>query len=327
MKVSITLPSIYKDACKRAIDNINATATGDIEILVVSPFRAEGKNVVWIEETERRGCTFAHNMACEHATGDFIIASSDDVLYNNNWDAAALAIYAARKRDSQMLCLGINFGLIGTIFGIFYPNFPFMRLEDAKQIGYFDSRLKRGGTDCDLGLKVWEAHGRCEFTRDILLRFTKDDGRKGSEDCPQADLDYFLSKWAAKYGRGFDTSHMRSINVDFEPEKYPQFTDGFSVFLNSPDKVAEIEKVSPPHWVNTISGFKIFKFRERYYCVPLYRRVDFEKAIPSDIKSYLRYPKKLAIVDRPSLPRRIWNRLTTRRAAFDENEPLERNDG
>ena len=111
MKISITLPSIFPDALERALANIHATTRSEYEVIVVSPFRVEAPNVVWIEETERHGCAHAHTVAAQHATGEFITATADDCAYVSGWDVAALVNYEQRVDNSgRILCLGLHFG-------------------------------------------------------------------------------------------------------------------------------------------------------------------------------------------------------------------------
>jgi hypothetical protein len=269
MKVSITLPSIFPDALDRALANIRATTRGAYEVIVVSPFRVKAPDVVWIEETERRGCAFAHTVAAHQASGDFITATADDCAYQPGWDAAAIANYEERApRAGKMLCLGLHYGLLGTVFGIYYGNFPFLRRTDAMSLGFFDGKYKKGFTDSDLGFKVWSAGGRCEHSKQKLIEITAEDKRKGAEDCPDDDLGYFVEKWGERYGRGFDTSYMRAINVDFDPDLHPEFVQEFSVFDNTPDFVARLAMHSPPHMVEAIGRVNIALYRGVFYCVP-----------------------------------------------------------
>ena len=270
--ISITLPSIFPDALRRAHDNIAASTVGPYELVIVADFERPSwvsDRVVWVREVERRGCAHAHTVAAGHATGEFITATADDCAYLPGWDVAAIANYRRRAADAgRMLCLGLHYGLVGTVFGIYYANFPFLRRVDALTLGYFDGNYKKGFTDSDFCLKVWSVGGRCEFTERRLIEITAEDKRKGTEDCPANDLGYFLDKWAARYGRGFDTSHMRAINVDFDPELYPELVDGFSVHDNTPTFVARATALSPPHLVESTDSWNIVWFRGAAYALP-----------------------------------------------------------
>jgi hypothetical protein len=269
VKVSITLPSIFPEALDRALANIRATTKGDYEIVVVSPFRVSAPDVVWVEEAERNGSAFAQTIAAKHASGDFITAASDDCDYLPAWDQRMMRIYDVRApKDGRSFCLGLHYGLLGSVFGIYYANFPFMRREQALSIGYFDGNYKKGFTDSDLGLKVWSCGGRCEYSVEKLIEVTDADKRKGAEDCPADDLRYFVEKWGRRYGRGFDTSYMRAINVDFDPELNPEFVDDRTVFNNSPRFVSRMAMQAPPHLINSINGVNIVRYRGEFLTVP-----------------------------------------------------------
>lgn len=270
--ISITLPSIFPDALRRAHDNIVVTTVGSYELIVVADFERPSwasDRVVWIKEGERRGNPHAHFVAAQHARGEFITAMSDDCRYVYAWDVDSIANYEKRRASAGgKLCLGMHFGLIGTVFGIYYANFPFLRTADALSLGYFDSNYKKGFADSDLGLKVWSSGGRCEFTENKLVEITAEDERKGAEDCPAEDLQYFLEKWGVRYGKGFDTSHMRAINLDFDPKLYPELVAGFSVYRNSSAFVARVNMLSPPHLMETMENWNIVWFGGAAYAVP-----------------------------------------------------------
>lgn len=276
MKLSITLPSIYPQALWRTLENIRDTTSNDVEILVVTPNpklhappMRPGQSVVWIREEERRGCAYAHTVAAQYATGDFITATADDCAYVSHWDAAAIANYQERKGAAgRMLCLGLHYGLVGTVFGIYYANFPFLHTADARELGYFDGNYRKGFTDSDFSLKVWSAGGRCEFSKRRLIAITAEDKRKGGDDCPADDLGYFLEKWGARYGRGFDTSHMRAVNIDFDPERYPELVAGFSVYDNTSSFVARATALAPPHLVESVGTWNIVWFRGLAHALP-----------------------------------------------------------
>lgn len=270
--ISITLPSIFPETLRKAHDNIVASTAGPFELIVVADFDRPSwasDRVVWVRETERRGVAHAHTVAAHHATGAFITATADDCVYVPGWDTAAIANYDRRaSRARAMLCLGLHFGLVGTVFGIYYPNFPFLRRADALRIGYFDGNYRRAFTDSDLGLKVWSVGGRCEFTNDRLIEVTAEDKRKGTEACPPSDLRRFLDRWAGRYGQGFDTSHMRAINIDFDPDLHPELVDGFSIYDNTPEFVARATALSPPHLVESAGLWNIVWFRGAAYALP-----------------------------------------------------------
>jgi glycosyltransferase involved in cell wall biosynthesis len=268
-KISITLPSIYPAALHRSLSNIRATTAGPHEIIVVSQFEVSGENIKWIKETEKRGCAFAHSVAAQYATGDFITPTADDCDYLPGWDERVIQIYNERApKDGRPFLLGLHYGLIGTVFGIYYANFPFLRRDHAMNIGYFDGNYRTGFTDSDLSLKIWSAGGRCEYSVERLIEITAEDKRKGGEDCPADDLGYFVKKWRWKYGWRFDTSYMRAINVDFDPELNPEFIKDRTVFNNRPSFVRQMALYSPPHLIQSIGEMNIVRYKGEFLVVP-----------------------------------------------------------
>ncbi len=269
MKISITLPSLFPNTLARALTNIRENTSVDYEVIVVSPFKVDEKDVIWIEEVERNGCAFAHTVASLRATGDFITGTADDCDYLPGWDIQAIENFSERKpKDGSMFCLGLHYGLIGTVYGIYYCNFPFMRLEDALKIGYFDGRFKKDFTDADLSFKVWSRGGRCEYSKNKLINITEEDKRKGGDNCLDEDLNLFLEKWGAKYGQGFKVSSMRCINIDFDPDVYPEFVTNYSVYRNNAEFISKLQCISPPHLVTSINDFNIVKYKGRFLNVP-----------------------------------------------------------
>ena len=196
-KISITIPSLYPDALGRTMDNIEDVTTGDYEVIVVSPFRFERENVVWVEETERKGCAAAHHIAAKAATGDFLVAFADDHVFVDGWDAVAIENF--RRRESVFLqrgghssfepapfCLGLRHTYpqhVGTEFGITYPYFPLLRRSAVDRVGWIGPDYRSGFGDSDLGMRVWEAGGRVEFSEEGLIVVTSDDGRKPGALC------------------------------------------------------------------------------------------------------------------------------------------------
>src|SRR5580658_9763265 len=97
--ISITLPSIFPEALRRAHDNIAASTVGAYELIVVADFDRPSwasDRVVWVREVERRGCAHAHSVAARLATGEFITGTADDCAYQPGWDLAALSNYERR---------------------------------------------------------------------------------------------------------------------------------------------------------------------------------------------------------------------------------------
>lgn len=224
MKISVTLPTLFPSLLSEAVRNINSATRSPVEILVVSPFEATGKNVVWIRETSQRGVAAAQHEAGMHATGDFVAASADDYRFSQGWDERLIPDFLQReqKHDGRYV-MGMRYAvddMVGTVFGIYYPNFPFMRREAIEKYGWISPDYRQGFGDCDLGMRVWNRGGVCEFSLDAPLKplrsqtgSTLDHVRKKSLAADE-DIKLFVSRWAPHYGNGWDTSTLRGFNLD-----------------------------------------------------------------------------------------------------------------
>jgi glycosyltransferase involved in cell wall biosynthesis len=245
--ISITLPSLHPPALERALDNIRATVHDNVEIIVVSPYEPALKfdrrvRVVWIKEGDSEGANAAHEAALRKTTGDFVLAWVDDHEFVPGWDEIALDNFLAREfafadrgGPPSPFCLGLRqaFTLrIGTVFGNYYPYFPLMRRRDAARGLWLTGDYRVGFADCDLGMRVWSAGGRCEWSREPLVRVLADDARKmpvlsggadwiGEAHTTAADMALFLSRWANRYGAGYDVTSLRGFNVDVPLDMLP----------------------------------------------------------------------------------------------------------
>jgi hypothetical protein len=248
VKISITLPCLYPDLLDRAVANINATTRLPHEILVVGPFEAKGDNVVWIREDKPRGVAYAQHVAGMAATGDFVAASADDYDFVDGWDDILLTDFLDRERlHGVRYVMGMRYAidnLVGTTFGMYYPNFPFMRRSSIEYFGWISPEYKRGFGDCDLGMRVWDRGGVCEFSAAEILKpvrnadgsLTLDDQRKRSL-AEKEDLELFVRRWGGKYGEGWDTSHLRGFNFDLDITFYGYVLSHGrrSIYHNEPD--------------------------------------------------------------------------------------------
>lgn len=245
--ISITLPSIYPDALRRALDNIEDATRNPYRVIVSSPFEPDrsamrGGELVWLKEEKQTGCNAAHMAAVGHAGGEFVTAWVDDHLYMDGWDTSALANFEEREVDGPFI-LGLrhlNPTHVGTEFGIYYAYFPVMRVEHLDRIGWLTDEYRIGFADSDLCLRVWDAGGRCEWSAEHLVVVHPDDQRKGTRPdgvmYHQHDMDLFLSRWAEKWGAGWDTSTLRNFNIDLTPERFPDLVhaSGRTFFRNDP---------------------------------------------------------------------------------------------
>ena len=246
--VSIGLPSIYEEACGRALRNIRNATRCSFQVVLVSPFPSpvEMSEVVWIEEKvgTGSGCTAAHAAAYEQMTGEFVLPWTDDHILVDCWDTEALANYHRREEafhavsPEKPFVLGLRHlwpDHVGTEFGIFYPYFPFVRRSYLKDLGgWFDPAYRRGFADSDFAMRVWSASGRCEWSEKAAVYAHKDDGRKTGVQYAQSDMDEFVKRWRPQYGRGWDVGHLRGFNVDYPLDRIRDLIEGNSLYCNDP---------------------------------------------------------------------------------------------
>lgn len=238
--ISITLPSIYPNALDRTIANlISATKKARLEIIVVSPFTVApamwgngtevGGKILWVEDKVKSGNIAAHFEGAKYATGDFIFAWVDDHRLVDGWDEKALANFEGnmkRNFDVKPYVLGLRQisaqSHIGTVFGIYYPYFPFIRRADLELIGgWLDPEFKVGFGDCDLGLRVWFNRGLCEWSEEMLIGVMPDDSANkepinasGMSDKLEKDMARFVERWGPIHGEGWKTETLRGFNID-----------------------------------------------------------------------------------------------------------------
>lgn len=249
-KITITLPSLYPDALRRALYNVQDATRTPHEVLVVSPVPppVTFPSTVWVRERPgmANGCNAGHARAyAAHATGDYIMPWVDDHLLADGWDVVTLRNYERREKafhataPGKPFCLGLRHTWplhVGTEFGIYYPYFPFSRRKYIEQVGWFDPAYKKGFADSDLAFRFWQAGGRCEWSDHALIVVHHDDDRKAGVVFEQADMDLFVARWAPKYGAGWKTGKIRDFNMDIEPDNIPQLVDpsGRTVYQNEP---------------------------------------------------------------------------------------------
>jgi hypothetical protein len=278
MKVSITLPSIFPEACARAIKNIRETTLGDYEIVVVSPFDpgTESGRVLWLPDSkEKKGAAVCQHRAANAATGEIVAAFADDFLFTPGWDKMIVADFLDREKQApadKPFVLGMRYnlcGFVGSLFGIYYANFPVMRRTVVKKHGWISPDYRAGFGDGDLGMRTWAAGGRCEFSVDKVLIVTPDDQRKGGSLFTDDDMKLFVKRWAT-FSKGWDVSHIRGFNMEICPEEHPEVLDSTkrTVYHNDPSYVNKVMTEVPPYIVETIDNKNLVMYRRRVYAIP-----------------------------------------------------------
>jgi hypothetical protein len=222
-RVSIVLPSIYDGALRRCLDNIKTSAAGPVEVIVVSPLpkvAIDGLDITWVDDPTATGPIKTQSFGAKFARGEYLMAMADDFVLRPMWDSTLVDDYAARERfaEGKPFLLGARFALVGTVFGYFYANFPFVKCRRfLATMGWYDRIFHRGFGDCDLSLRVWAAGGRCEFSSVEVISPTADDARKGTMVANREDVQRFATRWASRYGRGWEASSLDGFNFNVAP--------------------------------------------------------------------------------------------------------------
>ncbi len=206
MKLSVVLPSIHKHSLQRMLRNIHGTVSGDCEIIVVAPsydFVSDSPvDVCFFEERVRLGSSGAQSYGAQFATGDFVVALSDDVeLITTGWDEIALENFMRRERHGGAgpFCLDMRLdsGGVNAIFGKTYATLPMMRHVDADKFWYDPVYFSRHG-DADLALRIWEAGGRVEWSEKPIVCVHPDNASNGMS-LRAEDSIMFVNRWWPKH--------------------------------------------------------------------------------------------------------------------------------
>lgn len=281
-RVSIILPSRHEDALRGALANIEETTRGEYEVILVAPeamivgregsyqgaFRLVG---------DEKGPVRTQALGVRYTRGEFVVAHADDARYTPGWDDAAVvdyeareALYAADARFSgQPYVMGLRFGLLGTAFGMYYANFPFVRRATIATLGWYDPDFTGGFADIDLSIRAWDHGGVCEFSEAQLLEVvTEIDQRKKAKVADPGDADLFVRRWAPRYGQGWDTSRLDGYNVNLRPTA--DILENRTVRCNSSTHFDErLRRLSPPRLVEMQTGANLVLYAGWLWRVPM----------------------------------------------------------
>jgi hypothetical protein len=230
--ISITLPSLTPSLLERALTNLRSVTEGEYEVIVVSPFAPcpPLRNVEWIKDDEEDGPYVAHGKAFRAARGEFVLGWVDDHRLAKDWDVEAMLMLEELERRRLLVCLGLRHAdadYVGTVFGYYYPYFPFMRRKSAKKVGWLDvGRYRCGFADADLGMRVWDAKGWCAWSSPLVSHVDEDRQREVLDDgqgrYTLEDKLRFLGRWYFRYGKGYATTDISSFNIDVQVDRRPE---------------------------------------------------------------------------------------------------------
>lgn len=230
--ISITLPTLNPSSCTRTLKNIRAATRDKYQVIVVSPFQplsivAKGSELIWIKDEKKLGCNWAHCEAAKKATGDYITAWVDDHLYADGWDQEVLEQYEA----SDIALLGLRQvypSLLGSVFGYYYPYFPFTLGDYAVEGLWFDSDYKADFADVDLAFNFYDNNLRSEWMRVPVISTLGEDGAaewktkaKAEHTIVGDDVLRFLQRWHKTMGSGWATQDLREYNIDHYINQLP----------------------------------------------------------------------------------------------------------
>jgi len=211
-EISILLPSLRPEMVKRRIEEFAQTNPNvDYEIIVVSPFKVEGKNVKWIED-RKLGSVFATNLAYYYSNSNYLMYYSDKVIPTKNCLTAMLNYVKLNVEPfiGAFKMVRPNGQEIGAFkcYNKLYACYGCMSKKTVRLIGgFFDIYFLHSWADIDISLRCWEAGGKVEVCQNAIVKPIplKDKVYKDHRNQTwNKDVEYFLSKWHNKLGEGFE---------------------------------------------------------------------------------------------------------------------------
>jgi glycosyltransferase involved in cell wall biosynthesis len=226
MKLSVMVPTLFPDLAQQSIRQIEMCTVGiDYEIVVVSPIPLFGPNIKWIKEDQPAGPNAAYKTAFENASGEFVAVVGDDILVQPYWAELLLkqALDGEIRHPAGPFVCSMTSGGFGTVFGMHFPFYTFARRQMLQNLGGLvrPQLFPADWADCDLGMRVWDAGGRCEFCKGTQFRGMN---RGAVPDRPREsatlnrDTKTFLAQWGAKYRKNFDLARVRHFLIDIHHE-------------------------------------------------------------------------------------------------------------
>ena len=211
--ISVLLPSLRPELVKQRIEDFS-TSTIDYELVIVSPFVVEGKNVKWVKESPFcKGSVAATNYALNYSSKDYVVYFSDDVRPTSQC-LETMYKFMEEKRKEVTPFLGAFKMLLGNReigpFGAYeklYACYGCIHKKDIEEIGFFSSEFVYSWADIDLSLRVWEKGGKVEICQDAIVKPEQIEDiiyKSHRKLYWQKDVDTFLKKWHGKLGMGIE---------------------------------------------------------------------------------------------------------------------------
>jgi GT2 family glycosyltransferase len=209
-EVSITLPSLRRDAVIRTIKEFSVT-NGDIdyEILVVSPFPVKEDRVTHIYEDKALGSVYAQKVAYENSSGKYVMYWADDHHPTINCISNMLSFVKGHKDpfigsfrvkvQGQEVNQWCAYDRLYACFGCFSRN-------TVDLIGgYLDIAYGAHWADPDMALRTWEKGGQVKVCPNAWIVAEQiSDGlvTNNWNKYFEKDKETFLNRWHHKLGNG-----------------------------------------------------------------------------------------------------------------------------
>jgi hypothetical protein len=207
VELSVLLCSIRPGRVDDAIARIRPQlASFEHEILVVSPFEAAGPNVVWLREETPRGSVHAANFGFAAARGRLTLAMADDIAFDPDAVPTAARQLVA-MRAAAVPCVGFAHrrgaqAYVNAAYGRFVPGFYLAPTQALRALGptLCDPAFTVAWADQDLGLRIWEAGGRCEVADGATMELGASGRRVLSQGMTEANTRAEFERFRAKWG-------------------------------------------------------------------------------------------------------------------------------